>query len=86
MNDQCIINVYIEVKSPIKFSTLLHVRKTTWLTYINVLGVTSDSEENELLDVEFMPDNPEDLKKAFRFLYNKLHRNIYLYNRLVLKC
>ena len=45
----------------------------------------SDSEENESIhpDVEFMPDNPEELKKRFKQLYNKLHHNIDIYNELV---
>ena len=34
-------------------------------------------------DVEFMPNNVEELKKAFRDLFNKLHGNIGIYNRLV---
>ena len=43
----------------------------------------SDSEENESPDVEFLSDNPEDLKKTFKLLFNKLHRNIDIYNKLV---
>ena len=43
----------------------------------------SDSEEKESSDVEFMPENPEDLKKQFRQLFNKLHENIGIYNKLV---
>ena len=45
---------------------------------------TSDSEEKESdPEVQFMPDNPEDLKKYFRLLFNKLHDNVDIYNKLV---
>ena len=44
----------------------------------------SDSKEQESdLDDEFMPDNPEDLKKEFKQLFNKLHNNVEIYNKLV---
>ena len=32
---------------------------------------------------EYMIDNPEDLKEAFRNLYNKFQHNIEIYNKLV---
>ena len=35
-------------------------------------------------DIEFMPDNPEELKAAFRSLYQKVHNNTKNYNKLVL--
>ena len=46
----------------------------------------SDSEletDSESSDPE-MPDNPKELKEAFRDLFNKLHHNIGIYNKLVL--
>ena len=43
----------------------------------------SDSDEIDAESVEFMPDNPEDLKKCFRELFYKLHGNIGIYNKLV---
>ena len=44
----------------------------------------SDSEDKESdLDDEFMPDNPDDLKKEFKQLFNKLHNNVEIYNKLV---
>ena len=42
----------------------------------------SDPESSE--DVEFMPDNLEELKAAFRNLYKKVHNNMENYNQLVL--
>ena len=42
----------------------------------------SDAEASE--DVEFMPDNLEELKAAFRDLYKKVHNNMANYNKLVL--
>ena len=42
----------------------------------------SDPESSE--DVEFMPDNLEELKAAFRDLYKKVHNNMANYNKLVL--
>ena len=45
---------------------------------------SSDSEgELSQDDVEFMPNNVEELKEAFRDLFNKLHGNIGIYNKLV---
>ena len=45
---------------------------------------SSDSEgELSQDDVEFMPNNVEELKQAFRDLFNKLHGNIAIYNKLV---
>ena len=44
----------------------------------------SDSEESESEDVEFMPDNPRELIESFRKMYNKFHRDIEMYNKLVL--
>ena len=35
-------------------------------------------------DIEFMPDNPNELKAAFRNLYRKVHNNTENYNKLVL--
>ena len=55
----------------------------------NELSDPESSEENESTDPEtdFMPDNPEDLKKDFRKLFKKLHynmdQNIDIYNKLV---
>ena len=44
----------------------------------------SDSTDKESdLDDEFMPDNPDDLKKEFKQLFNKLHNNVEIYNKLV---
>ena len=42
----------------------------------------SDPESSE--DVEFMPDNLEELKAAFRDLYKKVHNNMENYNKLLL--
>ena len=36
----------------------------------------SDSDESDAESVEFMPDNPEDLKKRFQQLFYQLHGNI----------
>ena len=47
----------------------------------NQSEMETDSESSD--DVEFMPDNPEDLKKCFRQLFYKLHGNIDIYNKLV---
>ena len=45
----------------------------------------SEPEETEISeDDEFMPDNLEELKAAFRNLYKKVHNNIKNYNKLVL--
>ena len=35
-------------------------------------------------DEEYVVDNPEDLKEAFRNLYNKFQHNIEIYNKLVM--
>ena len=44
----------------------------------------SDSTDKESdLDDEFMSDNPKDLKKEFKQLFNKLHNNVEIYNKLV---
>ena len=42
----------------------------------------SDADISE--DIEFMPDNPKELKAAFRNLYRKVHNNTENYNKLVL--
>ena len=40
----------------------------------------SDSNEEETdPDTEFMPDNPEDFKKEFKHLFNKLNNNVEIY-------
>ena len=41
-----------------------------------------DEEEEE--SYEMMPDNPKELKEAFRNLYKKFRRDIEMYNKLVL--
>ena len=43
---------------------------------------TEDDEEEE--SYEMMPDNPRELKEAFRNLYIKFRRDIDMYNKLVL--
>ena len=43
----------------------------------------SESDDMEM-DYEFMPDNPDQLKKAFKNLYEKLQHNMDTYNKLVL--
>ena len=49
-----------------------------------------DSEREEMSDteisehIEFVPDNIEELKAAFRNLYKKVHNNMENYNKLVL--
>ena len=45
---------------------------------------SEDETEGEEIDYEVMPDNPEELKKAFRKLYKKFRRDIEIYNKLVL--
>ena len=35
-------------------------------------------------DEEYMVDNPDDLKEAFRNLYNRFQHNIEIYNKLVI--
>ena len=45
---------------------------------------TEGEEEEEEMDYEVMPDNPKDLKEAFRNLYWKFRRDIEMYNKLVL--
>ena len=47
----------------------------------NESGSETDSESSD--DVEFMPDNPEELTNCFRQLFYKLHGNIDVYNKLV---
>ena len=44
----------------------------------------SDETEEEQIDYEVMPDNPKELKEAFRKLYFKFRRDIDMYNKLVL--
>ena len=45
----------------------------------------SEPEETEISkDDEFMPENLEELKAAFRNLYKKVHNNMENYNKLVL--
>ena len=47
----------------------------------------SDSEASDAeisKDIEFLPDNPKELKAAFRNLYQKVHNNSENYNKLVL--
>ena len=46
----------------------------------------STSSEDEIIEeeVEVMPDNPEELKEAFRNLYKKFRRDIKIYDKLVL--
>ena len=41
-------------------------------------------EEEEEIDYEVMPDNPKELKEAFRKLYFKFRSDIEMYNKLVL--
>ena len=41
-------------------------------------------EEEEEMEYEMMPDNPKELKEAFRNLYKKFRRDIDMYNKLVL--
>ena len=43
-----------------------------------------DEDEEEEIDYEMMPDNPKELKEAFRKLYFKFRRDIDMYNKLVL--
>ena len=43
-----------------------------------------EEEESEEESYEMMPDNPRELKEAFRNLYKKFRRDIEMYNRLVL--
>ena len=45
---------------------------------------SEDETEGEEIDYEVMPDNPEELKKAFRKLYKKFRRDIEICNKLVL--
>ena len=47
----------------------------------------SDSEASDAeisKDIEFMPDNLEELKAAFWNLYKKVHNNMKNYNKIVL--
>ena len=41
-------------------------------------------EEEEEMEYEVMPDNPKELKEAFKNLYWKFRRDIEMYNKLVL--
>ena len=43
-----------------------------------------EEEEEEEIDYEVMPDNPKELKEAFRKLYFKFRSDIEMYNKLVL--
>ena len=58
-------------------------KKTSYPEQSNLESEESDSDESEPESVDFMPDNPEDLKKCFRQLFYKLHDNIYIYKKLV---
>ena len=44
----------------------------------------SDETEEEEEEYEMMPDNPKELKEAFRNLYWKFRSDIEMYNKLVL--
>ena len=44
----------------------------------------SDETEEEEEEYEIMPDNPKELKEAFRNLYYKFRRDVGMYNKLVL--
>ena len=43
-----------------------------------------EEEESEEESYEMMPDNPRELKEAFKNLYKKFRRDIEMYNKLVL--
>ena len=58
-------------------------KKTSYAEQSDLESEESDSDESNAESVEFMPDNPEDLKKRFRQLFYKLHDNIDIYNKLV---
>ena len=45
---------------------------------------SDETEEEEEIDYEVMPDNPKELKEAFRKLYFKFRSDIAMYNKLVL--
>ena len=45
---------------------------------------SEDETEEEEIDYEVMPDNPKELKEAFRNLYKQFRRDIDMFNKLVL--
>ena len=45
---------------------------------------SEDETEEEEIDYEVMPDNPRELKEAFRNLYKQFRRDIDMFNKLVL--
>ena len=45
---------------------------------------SDDESGSESDDIQHMPDNPTDLKRAFRNLYRKFQSNMETYNKLIL--
>ena len=46
--------------------------------------LSEDETAEEEINYEVMPDNPQELKEAFRNLYKKFRRDIEMYDKLVL--